>query len=372
MRKWIALLLVVILIVGQNFSVGVAAAKDIKLYINGNEYTLSVKPVVKKKMVYLPLVETGQALNANISEGKNKNSYILTRGEKTASIVINSKKALINGENMTLKAKPYLNKNTVMVPADFLCSTLKISMKYSASTGKISFTDESLKQTTEIGKQTEKIVFNPDVWQPIGEFPLRTVTGDWNQIIIETTDNETHDSKHGTMYVFGVTPEKGKYLSIVKTGSFGNVDISASFTTTQYCQYGFYVRGDSSKLTDKGDWNSYYEFVYDQWEETYAVIKKANGKRSLLKEFTIFGKPYDDYVSKPLTWGSNHFYEFRVKVEGNDLYFYYITYDGKSELLWHGTDYALGAGDVGLFVKEEVEPEPGTFVLIRRMSFTAQ
>lgn len=84
---------------------------DLRLVVNDLAVETSFRPTLVGHNYLVPAGTTFASLGAEIQQGTETGSYIITRGEKTLLVRVGSQKALINGADVTLPLSPVLLTN---------------------------------------------------------------------------------------------------------------------------------------------------------------------------------------------------------------------------------------------------------------------
>lgn len=104
--------------------------KGIKLYVNGEESTAEVAPVLKAGNTLVPFKAIAEALQAEVIWNAKERSVTMTREGTTVKLFIDKKTAYVNGQEVILQVTPAIVKGTTVVPARFVSEALKATVKW--------------------------------------------------------------------------------------------------------------------------------------------------------------------------------------------------------------------------------------------------
>ncbi|MBY0014669.1 copper amine oxidase N-terminal domain-containing protein [Paenibacillus typhae] len=104
--------------------------KGIKLYVNGEESTTEVAPVLRAGNTLVPFKAIAEALQAEVIWNAKERSVTMTREGTTVKLFIDKKTAYVNGQEVILQVTPAIVKGTTVVPARFVSEALKATVKW--------------------------------------------------------------------------------------------------------------------------------------------------------------------------------------------------------------------------------------------------
>lgn len=107
-----------------------AGKKGIKLYVNGEESTSEVAPVLTAGSTLVPFKAIAEALQAEVVWNGQERSVTMTKDGITVKLFIDKKIAYVNGQPVTLQAPPAIVKGNTVVPARFVSEALKATVKW--------------------------------------------------------------------------------------------------------------------------------------------------------------------------------------------------------------------------------------------------
>ncbi|MGN7763201.1 copper amine oxidase N-terminal domain-containing protein [Paenibacillus sp. 22594] len=104
--------------------------KGVKLYVNGEESTSAVAPIVTAGSTLVPFKAIAEALQAEVVWNGKERSVTMTREGTTVKLFIDKKTAYVNGQAVTLQVAPAIVKGNTVVPARFVSEALKATVKW--------------------------------------------------------------------------------------------------------------------------------------------------------------------------------------------------------------------------------------------------
>ncbi|QSF45689.1 copper amine oxidase N-terminal domain-containing protein [Paenibacillus tianjinensis] len=102
----------------------------IKLYVNGEESTSAVAPILKAGTTLVPFKAIAEALQAEVVWNAKDRSVTMTREGTTVKLFIDKKTAYVNGQEIILQVTPAIVKGNTVVPARFVSEALKATVKW--------------------------------------------------------------------------------------------------------------------------------------------------------------------------------------------------------------------------------------------------
>ncbi|MFD2670333.1 copper amine oxidase N-terminal domain-containing protein [Marinicrinis sediminis] len=124
------------------------AFTPVTLFINGDQEQYAPAPYIEDNRVVVPLRDLLEDLGATVT-WKGETSQILIQDEEHEAILtMNSKKAIANGNPITLDILPFMVDNRVFVPLRFVSESLGAEVSWNAQTREIRVNHE-LKTSTD-------------------------------------------------------------------------------------------------------------------------------------------------------------------------------------------------------------------------------
>ncbi|MBP2000852.1 hypothetical protein J2Z69_001883 [Paenibacillus shirakamiensis] len=141
MKKFVPLLLALILFVSWALPAAATGKADLPLFINGQRIIAESRPVVDKMGVYVPYKSVFGALGYTASYSAKGKMYMLKSAGVTIKFTVGSKFVFVNEKKKKLTLSPKMIGGTVYVPLSFITDTIKIAAVY-----------DKLNQVIQIGK----------------------------------------------------------------------------------------------------------------------------------------------------------------------------------------------------------------------------
>jgi hypothetical protein len=104
--------------------------KGLKLYVNGEESTSGVAPILTAGSTLVPFKAIAESLQAEVVWNAKERSVTMTREGITVKLYIDKKTAYVNGQAVTLQVAPAIVKGNTVVPARFVSEALKATVKW--------------------------------------------------------------------------------------------------------------------------------------------------------------------------------------------------------------------------------------------------
>jgi predicted DNA-binding protein YlxM (UPF0122 family) len=116
--------------------------KGMKLYVNGEEPAFQTAPFFRDGSTLVPFRAIAEALKATVLYNKDEHSVTVTRDGITVKLIIDSKTAYVNGEQVTLDVPATAVKGNTVIPVRFVSEALKAAVKYEAETQSVVIYEE--------------------------------------------------------------------------------------------------------------------------------------------------------------------------------------------------------------------------------------
>jgi hypothetical protein len=102
----------------------------VKLFVNGEESTSTVAPIVTNSSTLVPFRVVSESLQAEVVYNSKERSVTVTRDGITVKLYLNKKTAYVNGQAVTLQAAPTVVNGNTVVPVRFVSEALDATVKY--------------------------------------------------------------------------------------------------------------------------------------------------------------------------------------------------------------------------------------------------
>ncbi len=118
-------------------NLNVIAAPSIKVYVYEDLLTLPVQPISKSGNILVPLKNVSEALGLKYSWDNKLKKATVKNDKFTISVTVGTTKAYVNTNQKTIDMAPLMVKNIVMIPYKFIPQVLKISVKWDSLNSRI-------------------------------------------------------------------------------------------------------------------------------------------------------------------------------------------------------------------------------------------
>jgi len=145
-----------------------------------NQYITMDTGMLKNNRVLIPLRAVSENLGAEVNWNKELKNINITKDETTILLTINSKKILVNHEEVYLDVPAELNDNTTYVPARFISQTLGADVQWNQQTSQAIITLD--------GKQLQVTMAKPKVQVP----NTKRITAKQQQIFVDKLNEATN------------------------------------------------------------------------------------------------------------------------------------------------------------------------------------
>ncbi len=101
-----------------------------KVFCDGNELKPDVPPVIKEGRTLIPVRAIAEALGATVQWDEKERAVIITKGDITIQIQVDSRVMVVNGKRMELDVPAKNISNRVFVPLRFISQALQAKVDY--------------------------------------------------------------------------------------------------------------------------------------------------------------------------------------------------------------------------------------------------
>lgn len=106
------------------YASGVYAERSITVKLDGKTVNMDVQPFIKNSRTMVPIRFIAEATGAEVQWVPNAKAVIIHKDKNTITLVIGSKKAVVNGTEKTFDSEAVLNQGRTFVPLRFIAETL--------------------------------------------------------------------------------------------------------------------------------------------------------------------------------------------------------------------------------------------------------
>ncbi|MET3941470.1 putative DNA-binding protein YlxM (UPF0122 family) [Paenibacillus sp. PvP094] len=104
----------------------VGKKNGVKLYVNGEG--TDAEPFIKKGNTFVPFRAIAETLNAEVTWNPEERSITVTKDGVSIKLVVDSKNATVNGQNVSLDAPATITKGSTYVPVRFISEALSATV----------------------------------------------------------------------------------------------------------------------------------------------------------------------------------------------------------------------------------------------------
>ncbi len=157
MKKKLSAILITIILMA--FSTSSFAEQSIKVKLDGNQLNFDVPPQIIGGRTMVPLRKIFESLGASIDWNQSTQTVIAQKEGTNISLKINSNKAIVNGQTITLETKPQVINGRTMVPARFISESMGCYVRWDQSTKTVLISSYSIEENMN-KKQAIDILMN--------------------------------------------------------------------------------------------------------------------------------------------------------------------------------------------------------------------
>ena len=136
-KNWLLALILAALLVSC-FSMGMAAAQPIGVFLNGERINFDVQPVLENERLLVPLRGIFETLGADVQWIEDTSEVVITKGDDKIQLSPGIKKASKNGSDFALDAAPRIVNGRILVPVRFVAENLHAEVKWNPYTRAVS------------------------------------------------------------------------------------------------------------------------------------------------------------------------------------------------------------------------------------------
>jgi len=107
-----------------------AGETGLKTFVNGTEVEMDVKPFVEKGRALVPVRAISKALKAEVKWDAASRTVEVVRGDAKITLYLDKNEALVNGATVKLETAPVLKNGRVFLPLRFIGEQLKANVSY--------------------------------------------------------------------------------------------------------------------------------------------------------------------------------------------------------------------------------------------------
>lgn len=127
-------LLVLLFIPGWAAAASSAREESVNLMIGGQAVSPEVPPVIKSGRTLVPVRVIAEGLGAKVDWNEAARTATISRGNQQLTLTLDSKKAVLNGKQVTLDTPPVISKQRMLLPLRFVGESLGVTVGWDNST----------------------------------------------------------------------------------------------------------------------------------------------------------------------------------------------------------------------------------------------
>jgi tetratricopeptide (TPR) repeat protein len=108
--------------------------KEIKGFVNGDQVTFDVLPVIQKDRTLVPFRAISESLKAEVSWNPTEKTVTVTKNGIEVKLTIGSKTALVNGKEVALDTPAQVIKDRTFIPVRFLSEAFSADVQWEPAT----------------------------------------------------------------------------------------------------------------------------------------------------------------------------------------------------------------------------------------------
>ncbi len=209
MKRFLLVLLSIIMIF-QNISV--FAEKEISLYLNGEKIACNPAPVIINDRTMIPARAVFEGMGAKVSWDGNKRKVGINYGDITIEMVIDEKKAKINGKEVILDSPSVILNDRTLIPLRFVGESIGAKVSWNGDERMVLIeTEEKIPPIIIDGVEfTAKGEYDSLVMTSSGKTTVKTMT-------LKDPDRMVIDIQNATLTVLNKSFD-GKAVSKIRYG----------------------------------------------------------------------------------------------------------------------------------------------------------
>jgi len=114
---------------------------EVKTFVDGKLVQSDVAPFIQNGRALVPVRAISSALKADVQWDAKTRTVIIKRGDRTITLYLDKKVAIVNGKTVTLDIAPIVKKGRTFLPLRFVSEQLKAEVAWQAK-GKIVIIDD--------------------------------------------------------------------------------------------------------------------------------------------------------------------------------------------------------------------------------------
>ena len=142
LQKQIIVFMLALALVFTTSLSAMAAEKEITVYLDGQQISLTKAPIIKNDNILVPFRDIFEAIGLEVAWDRNTNIVTGTKEEKTIHLLVGAKTALVDGRTTTLNVAPMIVGDATMVPLRFVAETTGLKLEWDNDERRVLITSE--------------------------------------------------------------------------------------------------------------------------------------------------------------------------------------------------------------------------------------
>lgn len=135
--KRLFILSITVLILFSMFPATIHADKVINLYLNGTQLYPEVAPRIVDNHTLVPLRVVAEQLGADVAWDQSERKVSIAKDQSNIALFIDSKKATVNGEQVSLPTAPVIMDGNTMLPLRYISDSLGVKVIWDVLTSSV-------------------------------------------------------------------------------------------------------------------------------------------------------------------------------------------------------------------------------------------
>lgn len=175
MKKVLSIISAVLIIVGILSFSAVLADNNITVEIDGNKLETDVAPIIINNRTMMPLRAVFEALDSKVDWDENLRKITATKNDVIITLTVDSEKASIGTEEVTLDSVPVIIEGRTLVPVRFICEAMGCMVDWDGEKRLVLIKTKPAKANESESYKVISAVASQDD----GNAPENSVDGDW-------------------------------------------------------------------------------------------------------------------------------------------------------------------------------------------------
>lgn len=151
MKKVIYVLIALFILSTPNVSYAIDLPLPITIYVNSQFIYCDTPAFKSNNTIFVPVRFISESLGINdITWNGEEQSVLIQQGDKSIQLFIGSNKVYVNGYEFEIESKPVLKNGRAMVPLSFVAENFNFTSNYDARTGSLFIAKDDIKVVSNV------------------------------------------------------------------------------------------------------------------------------------------------------------------------------------------------------------------------------